>query len=73
MRAHLGLKIPSNTDTKIRVGNETRKWTEGKLIVFDDSFEHEIWHNGSDLRLIFIIDFWHPDLTEIKRKSLHPI
>ena len=27
---------------KLRVGNTWREWEEGKVIVFDDSFEHEV-------------------------------
>jgi len=26
----------------MRVANETIEWKEGKIIVFDDSFEHEV-------------------------------
>jgi hypothetical protein len=62
--------------------------------VFDDSFEHEVWHNGTrsaaacaaygsaaawaaygrvcesshatcSPRIVMIIDFWHPDMSEV--------
>lgn len=42
-------------------------------MIFDDSFEHEVWHNGTSFRLILIVDVWHPDLTEDERQSLVPI
>ncbi|KAL3888160.1 hypothetical protein ACJMK2_000539 [Sinanodonta woodiana] len=71
IRAHLGLVVPPGP--KIRVTNETREWLEGKFIIFDDSFEHEVWHDGKDLRLVLIIDFWHPELTEQQRRNLSPI
>jgi len=71
LRAHLGLVIPKNVS--IKAGDELRTWQEGKVLVFDDSFEHEVWHNGTSLRLIFIIDFWHPDLTPAQKRSLSPI
>ena len=71
LRAHLGLKIPDGG--YIRVANETRQWIEGKVIVFDDSFEHEVWYNGDSIRLVLIIDVWHPDLGELKRNELSPI
>lgn len=51
----------------------TRSWQEGKFLIFDDSFEHEVWHEGEGLRLVLIVDFWHPDLTEQQRLSLGPI
>lgn len=43
------------------------------MIVFDDSFEHEVWHNGTTYRLILIVDVWHPDLTADEKKTLVPI
>ena len=55
-------KIPKNP--WIRVGNKYKTFNEGKCIIFDDSFEHEVF-NTSLLypRIILIIDIWHPDLT----------
>ena len=50
-----------------------RTWQEGKFIVFDDSFEHEVWHKGTELRLVLIVDFWHPELPSHERRSLSPI
>ena len=38
--------------------------------MFDDSFEHEAWHDGEETRLILIADFWHPDLTASELKLL---
>lgn len=52
IRAHLGLKVPENTF--IRVANETRSWKEGEWLIFDDSYEHEVWQNGTSLRLVLI-------------------
>ncbi|KAL0268461.1 UNVERIFIED_CONTAM: hypothetical protein PYX00_010398 [Menopon gallinae] len=71
LRSHLGLVIPKNTF--LRVAEETRSWEEGKVIVFDDSFEHEVWHNGTSARLVLIVDVWHPELTPQERKYLSPI
>lgn len=71
LRAHLGLKVSHGA--RIRVVNETKEWIEGKFIIFDDSFEHEVWHNGDDYRLVLIIDLWHPDLSEMQKRWLTPI
>lgn len=72
IRAHLGLKVPDNVF--LRVSNESvRTWHEGEFIVFDDSFEHEVWHNGTEHRLVLIVDLWHPDLTLAQRSALTPI
>ncbi len=71
LRAHLGLQVPDGAF--IRVGNDTKQWIEGRFIVFDDSFEHEVWHNGSDFRLVLIVDFWHPQLTQNQIDNLSAI
>lgn len=72
LRAHLGLQVAPGK-TSIRVGEEVRSWSEGGWLIFDDSFEHEVWHKGSDIRLVLIVDIWHPDLNEYQRKHLPPI
>ncbi|KAJ8923777.1 hypothetical protein NQ315_010359 [Exocentrus adspersus] len=71
LRVHLGLRVPSKTF--IRVADETRSWKEGEMFVFDDSFEHEVWHNGTELRLVLIVDVWHPELTAAEKRGLSPI
>lgn len=58
VRCHLGLQVPEKTF--IRVGDETRSWKEGDWLIFDDSFEHEVWHNGTSLRLVLIGKFLFP-------------
>ncbi|KAK6766810.1 hypothetical protein RB195_026220 [Necator americanus] len=68
LQAHLGLIVPS--EARIRVGNEQRGWKTGKFIIFDDSFEHELQFDGassSSLRLILLIDLWHPEVESQQR------
>uniref|UniRef100_A0AAX7UHS8 Un-named hu7910 n=1 Tax=Astatotilapia calliptera TaxID=8154 RepID=A0AAX7UHS8_ASTCA len=72
LRMHLGLVIPKH-GCKIRCTNETREWEEGKVLIFDDSFEHEVWQEADSYRLIFIVDVWHPELTQHQRQTLSPI
>ena len=68
LRAHLGLVVPEG-DCEIIVGGEARKWVEGKVLLFDDSFEHEV-HNATDKpRLVLIVDMWHPDLKTIDQRT----
>ncbi|XP_051826096.1 aspartyl/asparaginyl beta-hydroxylase isoform X4 [Antechinus flavipes] len=72
LRMHLGLVIPKE-GCKIRCAQDTKIWEEGKVLIFDDSFEHEVWQDASSLRLIFIVDVWHPELTPQQRRSLPAI
>lgn len=70
LRCHLGLRVPDGA--KFRIGDEWTGWEEGKCLVFDDSFEHEVIHEGHESRVILLMDFWHPDVTEEQKKSLAP-
>ncbi|XP_047424019.1 aspartyl/asparaginyl beta-hydroxylase isoform X3 [Mugil cephalus] len=72
LRMHLGLVIPKR-GCRIRCTNQTREWEEGKVLIFDDSFEHEVWQEADSYRLIFIVDVWHPELTQHQRQTLSPI
>ncbi|KVL13218.1 hypothetical protein WJ96_13075 [Burkholderia ubonensis] len=59
LRLHLGIKVPP--DAMMRVGTETVRWQVGKCVVFDDSFEHEVWNLGDEDRIVLIVDLPHPD------------
>ncbi|XP_039105060.1 aspartyl/asparaginyl beta-hydroxylase isoform X2 [Hyaena hyaena] len=72
LRMHLGLVIPRE-GCKIRCANETKTWEEGKVLIFDDSFEHEVWQDAASFRLILIVDVWHPELSPQQRHSLPAI
>ncbi|XP_070796624.1 aspartyl/asparaginyl beta-hydroxylase isoform X1 [Pituophis catenifer annectens] len=72
LRMHLGLVIPKE-GCRIRCAQETRSWEEGKILIFDDSFEHEVWQDANAYRLIFIVDVWHPELTSQQRRTLPAI
>ena len=61
LRAHLGIVVPEG-DCEIVVGGETRRWQEGKILLFDDSFEHAVHNETEAARLVLIVDMWHPGL-----------
>jgi len=65
---HLPLVVPDRCG--FRVGNETRAWEEGKLLVFDDSIEHEAWNDSDRDRVILIFDVWRPELTAADRRAV---
>jgi aspartate beta-hydroxylase len=62
VRCHLGIRVPDG-DCAIRVDNETRRWEDGKCLVFDDHFEHEAWNHTDEDRFVLIVDLWHPGLS----------
>jgi aspartyl/asparaginyl beta-hydroxylase (cupin superfamily) len=65
---HLPLVVPEGC--WFRVGGETRHWKRGEAFVFDDTMEHEALNPSSELRVVFIFDIWHPDLSETEREAV---
>jgi ornithine lipid ester-linked acyl 2-hydroxylase len=61
LRCHLGVRIPTESaKCRIRVGKEWRSWEKGKVMVFDDSYEHEVDNATSERRVVLFIDFVRP-------------
>lgn len=57
LRYHLGLLVPEPKEAcRIRVGDEIRYWDEGKSLLFDDTFEHEVWNDTRGMRVILFVD-----------------
>ncbi|CAG0902683.1 unnamed protein product [Cyprideis torosa] len=69
IRVHLGLKIPEGCHLK--VSGSKRTWAEGECLLFDDSFLHSAANdNPGSERLIFLVDFWHPQLSSEQRRVI---
>ena len=47
----------------MRVGSETRGWTEGKAVVFDNLYEHEVWNETEQDRIVLVADLWPASLN----------
>ena len=67
LRIHVGLLVAEGAG--LRVGNETRAWAEDEVLIFDDSFEHAVWNDSNDTRLVFIVDVWHPQLRTDEERT----
>lgn len=68
---HLPLIVPQGC--WLRVGNETREWEEGKLLIFDDSIVHEAKNPTGELRIILLFDIWRPELSAAEREGISRI
>jgi tetratricopeptide (TPR) repeat protein len=68
---HLPLIVPPRCG--FRVGNETREWEVGKLLIFDDTIEHEAWNGSDEDRVVLIFDIWRPELGEDERRAVAAI
>lgn len=64
----MGLVAPPGCSMRVRT--EERTWRAGECYVFDDTYEHEVWHRGDHTRFIMLLDVWHPDLTAAERKLI---
>lgn len=68
LTCQLALKIPEACG--IRVGGIEGKWTEGKCVIFDTTFAHEVWNHGATPRVVLFFDIWHPDLNAREREAI---
>jgi aspartyl/asparaginyl beta-hydroxylase (cupin superfamily) len=61
VRAHLGLIIPRDAEKcRIRVGDQIKVWRPGEIFVFDDTYEHEVWNDTDEERVILLFDIDRP-------------
>jgi len=68
---HLPLIVPPGCG--FRVGNEVREWEVGKLVIFDDTIEHEAWNDSDEDRVVLIFDVWRPELSEADRVAVQTV
>ncbi len=57
---HLGLIVPRDGDVRMRVDNRIVRWSEGETLVFDDTYDHEVWNDTSGTRVVLLIQFARP-------------
>lgn len=67
---HLPLVVPGSNQCALVAGGEPHYWQEGRVMAFDDTFEHEAWNRGDSTRVIVLMDAWNPYLTEAERAAL---
>lgn len=68
LTVHLGLVVSEGCG--IRAGDETRTWEPGRILFFDDSYEHEAWNRGASDRVVLILEAWNPHLTAAEREGV---
>lgn len=61
LRLHYAIR--TEPGSRMRIAGATYEWKPGDIMIFDDSYEHEVWVCGTKPRIVLIIDFYHPDLT----------
>jgi aspartate beta-hydroxylase len=68
---HLPLIVPGNC--ALNVGGELHEWQEGRVVVFDDTYEHEAWNRSDATRVVLIFDLWNPHLTQAECEAVRRI
>jgi ornithine lipid ester-linked acyl 2-hydroxylase len=57
---HLGLVVPRDGDVRMRVDDRIVRWAEGETLVFDDTYQHEVWNETAGTRVVLLIQFERP-------------
>ncbi len=57
---HLGLVVPRDGDVRMRVHDRIVRWAEGETLVFDDTWQHEVWNDTEGTRVVLLIQFERP-------------
>ena len=60
LRYHLGLLVPENNPPSIRLKDQVYTWKEGESVLFDDSWEHEVYNQCAEDRAVLIVDIRRP-------------
>lgn len=61
IRGHLALKVPEARERCwLRVDNQTAYWTEGQCLLFDDTYEHEVYNDTDEMRVLLMFDLDRP-------------
>ncbi|MDM9583643.1 MULTISPECIES: aspartyl/asparaginyl beta-hydroxylase domain-containing protein [unclassified Nostoc] len=68
LTCHLGITIPENCG--LRVASKTQNLTQGGILFFDNSFEHEAWNKSQEERVILLLELYHPELTNFEKALL---
>lgn len=60
LRYHLGIHIPKDNPPQIVINKQPHVWQEGKAVLFDDSWPHEVKNESQEYRTVLIIDVLRP-------------
>ena len=60
LRMHMGIIIPDNTKCHINIEGDKYYWDEGKVVLFDDTYNHYAVNETDKLRVILFLDIMRP-------------
>lgn len=60
LRYQLALSVPDSGECKILVDGTPYFWTEGKSVLFDDTYTHEVLNQTKESRIALLMDIKRP-------------
>jgi len=78
LRIHLPIVVKDNGTNPetglpkcgIRVATSIRSYEQDQALVLDDAFDHEVWNETSENRVVLLVDIWHPDVTQAEKEAI---
>lgn len=61
LTAHLGVVVPQDWQAcTMQVEDQDLHWREGEWLAFDDTYEHEVWNETDQPRIVLLCQFARP-------------
>ncbi|MEO0425040.1 MAG: aspartyl/asparaginyl beta-hydroxylase domain-containing protein [Pseudomonadota bacterium] len=58
---HLGLQIPKDKHAcRINIDDSPYSWENGKFLIFDDTYYHEVWNDTDENRIVLLMHVERP-------------
>lgn len=78
LRIHLPIVVKDNgvnpetglPKCGIRVAGSIRSYQQDQALVLDDAFDHEVWNDTEENRVVLLVDIWHPDVTRAEKEAV---
>lgn len=77
LRLHLPIVVNDNgTNTLgvpkcgIRVATSVQSYDQDQVLALDDSFDHEVWNDTTENRVVLLVDIWHPDVKQAEKEAV---
>jgi len=65
-----GFDGPDPKPCRLSVGDQTRAWQEGQVLLFDTSILHDAVNDSPEYRYVLMLRLFHPDLSSTERAAL---
>ena len=69
LTCHLGVDVPEG-QCDLTVGDETRAWQNGNVMLFDTSILHSAENRADVTRYILMLRVYHPELSALERSAM---